>query len=320
MNRAEFTNLVALFGGHEVFKSQGRSIRRHQTHRTLFEQYIFWPSGVERAVLARELYAQYGIPSCIGFIDGTDIVLRQAPSIGCEKAHTVHSYKEEYGYKLMAVMAQDLSDLHRNPHRFFSPKEYVLGDAGVKSSDTVLPLFKRERRTQVTVGPKAYFNHKCAKARVMIAQAFGTLKNRWQQTRKVNRRGSGKALKRAFGMVQLWSECVCCANGMESTGTLSSDSIGDIGLQDCRLTCRTVTDEARLYLVIQACMVLHNLLVETWKDSLTTSEVAGVMNIDERAAGVGDQVANRRRDEVVAEMIRDEVHRDPAFDVSTFEM
>lgn len=51
-------------------------------------------------------------------------------------------------------------------------------------------------------------------------------------------------------------------------------------LQDCRLTCQTVTDETRLYLVIQTCMVLHNLLVETWKDSLTTFEVEGVMNID----------------------------------------
>ncbi|UOH85390.1 hypothetical protein LQV05_002212 [Cryptococcus neoformans] len=129
----------------------------------------------------------------------------------------------------------------------------VFGDAGVESSDTVIPLFKRERKTQVTVGPKAYFNHKCAKARVMTEQAFGILKNRWQI------------------------------------------------LQD-------------------SYMVLYNLLVETWKDSLTTSEVEGVMNIDERAAGIGDQVANRRRDEVVAEMIRDEVHRDPAFDVNTFEM
>ncbi|OXC61723.1 hypothetical protein AYX13_07034 [Cryptococcus neoformans] len=153
----------------------------HYTDRSLIaivsslKQYVFWPCGAERAVLARELYAQYGIPSCIGFIDGTDIVLHQAPSIGREKAHTMHSYKEKYGYKMIAVvdhlkrfryawfgfsaatndqMAQDLSDLHRNPHRFFSPKEYVLGDAGMKSSDTVIPLFKRERRTQVTVGPK----------------------------------------------------------------------------------------------------------------------------------------------------------------------
>ncbi|OXB33913.1 hypothetical protein J007_06415 [Cryptococcus neoformans] len=79
----------------------------------------------------------------------------------------------------------------------------VFGDAGVESSDTVIPLFKRERKTQVTVGPKAYFNHKCAKARVMTEQAFGILKNRWQI------------------------------------------------LQDCCLTCRTVTDEAHLYLAFK---------------------------------------------------------------------
>lgn len=44
------------------------------------------------------------------------------------------------------------------------------------------------------------------------------------------------------------------------------------------------------------------------------------MNIDEHATGIGDQAANRRRDEVVAELISGEVRRDPAFDVNTFGM
>lgn len=51
-------------------------------------------------------------------------------------------------------MAQDLSDLHTNSDRFFSSKEYVLGDADMKSSNTVIPLFKRGRGGQATVGPK----------------------------------------------------------------------------------------------------------------------------------------------------------------------
>lgn len=208
MNRAEFTSVVALFGDDDIFKSQGRkpqappkvqlatciyrmaggeSIRTVQNHFNLshgsvslytersliaivssLKKYISWPSGEERAVIARELYAQYGIPSCVGFIDGTDIVLHQAPTVGSEKAHTMQCYEERDGYfKLIAVvdhlkrfrygwfsysavandqMAQGQSDLHGNPDRFFSPKEYVLGDAGMKSSDTVIPLFKRERR------------------------------------------------------------------------------------------------------------------------------------------------------------------------------
>lgn len=69
-------------------------------------QYVFWPSGEERSVVARELYAQYGIPSCVGVIDGTDIVLHQAPLIEREKAHMKHSYSymEKYGYKMIAVI------------------------------------------------------------------------------------------------------------------------------------------------------------------------------------------------------------------------
>lgn len=46
---------------------------------------------------ACELYAQYRIPSCIGFIDVSKIVLHQAPSVGRKKARTMNSYKEGYG-------------------------------------------------------------------------------------------------------------------------------------------------------------------------------------------------------------------------------
>lgn len=69
-------------------------------------QYVFWPSGEERAVVACELYAQGGIPSCVGVIDGTDIVWHQAPLIEREKAHMKHSYSymEKYGSKMIAVI------------------------------------------------------------------------------------------------------------------------------------------------------------------------------------------------------------------------
>lgn len=55
---------------------------------------------------ACELYAQYRIPSCIGFIDVSKIVLHQAPSVGRKKARTMNSYKEGYGYKMIAVVDQ----------------------------------------------------------------------------------------------------------------------------------------------------------------------------------------------------------------------
>lgn len=127
-------------------------------------EYVSWPIVAERAVLARKLYAQYGLPSCVGFIDGTDIVLHQTSSIGREKALkliAVVDHLKRFRYcwfnfsaPVSDQMAQDLSDLRRNSDRFFSPKEYVLGDADMKSSNTVIPLFKRERGGQTTVGAK----------------------------------------------------------------------------------------------------------------------------------------------------------------------
>lgn len=148
----------------------------------------------------------------------------------------------------------------------------MLGDADMKSSNTVIPLFKRGRGGQATVGRKAYFNHKCAEAQVIAEQAFGILKNRWQIPK------------------------------------------------DCRLTCRTVRDEARFCTISLACLILHNLLVETWKDSLTVTEVKEVMSIRGWVTETGEEPQNDRRDEIVMEMIRDEVRRDPAFDVDAFQM
>ncbi|XAO24827.1 hypothetical protein I312_103634 [Cryptococcus bacillisporus CA1280] len=138
-------------------------------------------------------------------------------------------------------MAQDLLDLHRNSYRIFSPKEYVLGDADMKSSSTIIPLFKRERRGQAIVGPKAYFNQK-------------------------------------------------------------------------------LRDEARFCAISQACLILHNLLLGTWKDSLTVTEVEEVMSIRGGVTETGEEPQDDRRDKIVMEMIRDEVRRDPAFDVDAFQM
>lgn len=61
-------------------------------------------------------------------------------------------------------------------------------------------------------------------------------------------------------------------------------------------------------------------MVETWKDSLTVTEVKEVMSIHGWVTETGEEPQNDRRDEIVMEMIRDEVRRDPAFDVDAFQM
>lgn len=79
-------------------------------------------------------------------------------------------------------------------------------------------------------------------------------------------------------------------------------------------------DEDRFCTISQACLILHNLLVETWKDSLTVTEVKEVMSIHGGVTETGEGPQNNRRDEVLMEMNRDEVGKDPAFDVDAFQM
>lgn len=81
-------------------------------------------------------------------------------------------------------------------------------------------------------------------------------------------------------------------------------------LKDCRLTCRAVRDEARFCAISQACLILHNLLLGTWKDSLTATEVEEVMSIRGGVTETGEEPQDDRRDKIVMEMIRDEVRRD----------
>ncbi|KIR33230.1 hypothetical protein I352_04603 [Cryptococcus deuterogattii MMRL2647] len=135
MNYADFRSLVALFGDHAIFKSEGRKPQAPpEVHlATCFYRMAGGEkeSTVEnhfnlsqRAVLARKLYAQYGLPSCVGFIDGTDIVLHQTSSIGREKALkliAVVDHLKRFRYcwfnfsaPVSDQMAQDLSDLRRN--------------------------------------------------------------------------------------------------------------------------------------------------------------------------------------------------------------
>lgn len=93
-------------------------------------------------------------------------------------------------------------------------------------------------------------------------------------------------------------------------------------LQNSGLTCQTITDEARLYLITQACLILHYTF--SW-------DLEGFADCDwggehdeyswkESLVLVGESANNRKDEEVVVEMIRDEVCKDPVFDVDPFEM
>lgn len=46
--------------------------------------YVKWPNHAERLAIAHDLKERYGVPGCVGFVDGTDVVLSQRPHIDGE--------------------------------------------------------------------------------------------------------------------------------------------------------------------------------------------------------------------------------------------
>lgn len=129
---------------------------------------IPWPDAAARRDIAECILIKHGIPDCVGFVDGTNINLYQAPSQGFE-ASAYHSYKERYGFNLLAVVdpykrftylhwgfsarssdmrVQAATLLHLDPGRFFSKGEHIIGDKGFTCTENVIPMFRRMPRVE----------------------------------------------------------------------------------------------------------------------------------------------------------------------------
>lgn len=74
------------------------------------------------------------------------------------------------------------------PERFFSPGEVIVGDAGFKCTQYIIPMFKRTARQNSLSRRRLGFNNAVKRDRVMVEHAFGILKGRWQLLRNAKLR------------------------------------------------------------------------------------------------------------------------------------
>jgi hypothetical protein len=136
-------------GSAEVYKE--RTVKAIQS---LKEQTVFWPNEEECKEIAARIMRQYNWPnSCVALIDGTLFPLAFAPQT--EDAPDYNGRK--YGYSLTALIVCDdqrlihyylavwpgsahdervfqKTKLFRNPLRFFSLRQYMLGDSAFENS------------------------------------------------------------------------------------------------------------------------------------------------------------------------------------------
>ena len=117
-----------------------------------------WPGPAEQLQI-RQHFETFGLPECVGVIDGCKINLLNAPSR--EDKAAFHTYKERYALVCLFIVdhtyciryvhygypgsandkrVQRLVTPLNEPERFLSPSEYILGDAGFTCGDHIVPL------------------------------------------------------------------------------------------------------------------------------------------------------------------------------------
>lgn len=164
------------------------------------EEWISWPSESERQQMAARIITKYGLPGCVGFVDGTFIRCMQAPHVDPVSYYGRHSC---YGHNVQiicddqrlirgvylgypgschdATVFRD-SDFATHPERFFCEAEWLLGDVAYPLSGHLLTPYKAPASN---LPANAFFNTIHAKVRVAVEDTIGILKNRWSSLKEL---------------------------------------------------------------------------------------------------------------------------------------
>ena len=164
---------------------------------SLEKQLVKWPNTQEKLAIKERIFEKAGFPNCIGFVDGTLVVLEKRPTMA---GSDYFSHKSKYGLSTQVVCddqrriinvfagfcgsAHDNrvfkhSRLHVSPDLFFQHGEYILADSGYTSTANVVSCFKKPPLASLNQ-EKEQFNKILASTRVVNEHCIGMLKGRFQ--------------------------------------------------------------------------------------------------------------------------------------------
>ncbi|XP_055356364.1 uncharacterized protein LOC129601553 [Paramacrobiotus metropolitanus] len=130
---------------------------------SLEDEVIRWPSPEEKLAIKTKIRSEYHFPNCIGFVDGTDIVLEYRPGL-----NGVDYFNRKRRYAIAAMIVCDAdrrilfascgypgsvhdarvfknSPLETNSSQYFNGDEYILGDSAYSCTTTVIPPFRKNQ-------------------------------------------------------------------------------------------------------------------------------------------------------------------------------
>lgn len=173
---------------------------------SIYRREVAWPSPERRKEMHLWHYDNDLLPGCIGYIDGSHVILRKCPSFEPEKNTSFFTRKKRYALLILVVCdeekrftylqvghygsahdtrAQKETTIHTAPERLFDHNQYVLADSGFIPTRYVVPLYKRKPHSQLEPD-QADFNEHAARIRVRIEHAIGVLKQRFRMLSDMN--------------------------------------------------------------------------------------------------------------------------------------
>ena len=189
---------------------------------------ITWPDEEEWKQIGSRITQAHGLVNCVGLIDGTLFPLAYAPTLNAEDYFT---RKGNYAIKALFVCDDKAritlvemgwpgsvhdnrvwlnSDVYLAKEKYFSSKEYLLGDSAFSASMVMVPAFKKSPNAALSEERK-YFNTKLAKVRIKSEHCIGLVKARFQRVRELRRViGSKRDLAVLLQMIM----CACILHNL----------------------------------------------------------------------------------------------------------
>ncbi|KAI8117935.1 Protein ANTAGONIST OF LIKE HETEROCHROMATIN PROTEIN 1 [Lucilia cuprina] len=218
---ASVRKVVSLFGIGDGGTIQNVTRRVFKAILKLKNNILYWPGELERSQLVSATKSE--LPGCVGYIDGCEIKLAEAPTNNHE---LYFSRKRQYCLKIQAVCDHKLSirqvtigypgsvhdakifsncPIAKHPERYLSHGQWLAGDSAYPIKQYLLTPFRRNS-TAHTREARENFNKYFSKYRVRIENCFGLLKEKF---------GSLKELKFRLLNEKNKKECnnwimVCC--------------------------------------------------------------------------------------------------------------
>jgi len=157
----------------------------------LQKKVIRWPDKEERKQIGSRIKQAHGFVNCVGLVDSTLFPLAFAPTLNSEDYFT---RKGNYAIKGLFVCDDTAkitlvemgwlgsmhdSNVYLTKEKYFSNKEYLLGDSAFSASMVMVPAFKKGPNANLSEECK-YFNTKLAKVQIKSEHCLGLVKARFQ--------------------------------------------------------------------------------------------------------------------------------------------